>query len=684
MSLERVYQPIQVGPIEIPNRIVRAAHGTFLATPTDLLAAPDLIAYHLARAKAGVGLTVLDAVHVHPSSPGPMLSDDRLVDSYQKLVSQIRPHGMRLFQQLFHQGHERPLANGAPPWAVSTVPSSYGVVGTPMNKAQIDEIIAAYAAATRRCRQGGLDGVEVNGTYLPTQFLSPIINNRTDEYGGCLENRMRFTRELMHAIREEAGNGLAIGIRWGASHVPGQMPEELVTTMLQALEQDGLIDYVSLVFGDHYSRGFLVAGMEEPAGYQLESASRISAAISVPTMVNGRIRTLAEAERVLVDGIADMVSLVRPLIADPDLITKTREGRTDEIRPCISCNQGCFGRVRMGMTMRCAVNPAVGFERSLAEDLILPVDDPRYVVVVGGGPAGLEAARIAARMGHRITLFEAESALGGMLNVARLAPLSGPIGELADWLARQVVRAGVDVRMGKRVSAEEILACQADAVIIATGSTPRLNGFQPSDPVFPVTGMDQAHVLTPASLLLNGLPSGAGTAVILDGTATFQALEIAEFLVSKGIRVTFVTSQPMLSGSLVFATARDESILKYLHQGDFTPLVNHRMLEITATTCRVQPRFSRHSCEIPADIVIPVMPNEPNRGLYDQLLMADQQNLLLVGDAASPRDFEVAIAEGHRAARSLFADISAPRPAAEGSRSGTMLMRMAQFLKKLS
>src|SRR5579862_7385837 len=264
MGLTRVFEPVQVGPVEIPNRIARMAHGTAFSTPRELIGGEEFVAYHVARAKGGVGLTILEAIAVHRSSGGLIVSDERTVERYQQLAEAVRPHGMRLFQQLFHTGYKFPALDGGPPWAVSTVPTRDGTVGTPMTKAQIAELVGAYAAAARRCRDGGLDGIELHAahSYLPAQFLSPILNTRSDEYGGSFENRLRFTVEVLQAIRAEAGDGLAVGIRLGVSALPGNVTEDDLRNVIQRLERDGLIDFVTTSMGDHYRSASLTGGMD--------------------------------------------------------------------------------------------------------------------------------------------------------------------------------------------------------------------------------------------------------------------------------------------------------------------------------------------------------------------------------------------------------------------------------------
>jgi 2,4-dienoyl-CoA reductase-like NADH-dependent reductase (Old Yellow Enzyme family) len=658
----RVLEPIRIRNLEVPNRIVRAAHGTALGSPPSLLGGEDFVRYHAARARGGVGLTILEAAAVHASSGGlASCMDDGVVERYAGLMEAVRPYGMRVFQQLFHAGSIYPSVLGAA-WGVSTVAAPNGGVGAPMTGGQIAEIVAAYAAAARRCRDGGLDGVELHSAhgYLPAQFLSPIYNTRSDEYGGPLENRLRFPREVLRAIRDEVGDDFVVGIRLGASEMPGSIQEPELRSVIQALEADGLIDYLMTTWGDYYRMFTMGAGPELPAGYELPSAGQLTAAATVPSIVNGRFRTLAEAEQVLADGVADMVSLVRALIADPDVVRKTREGRVHEIRPCIACNQGCIGGIAsFPMRLGCTVNPAAGFEATLSEDLISRAEHPRRVLVVGGGPAGLEAARVAALRGHEVKLVEAGSTLGGALAVARRAPRFALLGDIADWLAAAVGQAGVEVVLDTRLSADDVVAEDADAVIVATGSMPRLDGFQPARPFERARGVELPHVLSSAALLGGGVPEGATSGLVLDTVGHFEAIAAAGYLAGLGFGVTFVTALSSFGGPGVHATHRDVPELLYLYGADFTLLVRHHLVEIGPSGCVVRPLESERTSEVPADVVVLVTQNEPSRDLYDELVARGRRDVFLVGDASTPRDLQAAIAEGHRAARAVPSGVPA-------------------------
>jgi len=303
--------------------------------------------------------------------------------------------------------------------------------------------------------------------------------------------------------------------------------------------------------------------------------------------------------------------------------------------------------------MTCTVNPAVGFEATLADDLIVPAASPKRVVVVGGGPAGLEAARIAALHGHRVTLFEASPGLGGALAAARLAPRSALLGDIVDWLAGAIERAGVEVVLERRMTAGDVVGEHPDAVIVATGSRPRLDGVQPIRPFEPARGAGLPHVRSSLALLRDGAPPGTRTALVLDAVGHFEAISAAEFLVGEGIAVTYVTSLPAFGGPIVQATNRDKTALEFLDEGDFKLLVRRHLVEIRPGACVVRPLHGRREREVPADVVVLVTPNEPNRELYEELVADGRAGVIVAGDAASPRDLTAAIAEGNRAARQV-------------------------------
>ncbi len=644
--LKRVFEPLRVGSIELPNRVVRTAHGGLEMSQR---MSDDYIAYHARRAKGGCGLTILGAASVHPSSqlfPFSLFHDD-IVDDYARLMTACRPWPMKVFAQLWHGGNLYPAADGGPGWAVSDIPGMMGMTGLRMSDEMIRELIAAYSKCAVDAREGGLHGVEVHAAhgYLPQQFLSSAYNDRNDQWGGSFENRSRFLLEILRAIRAAVGNDLAISVRLAASEMPGGISVEENQQVLSILQAENLIDMVNVSLGDYYKMDSMVGAMQNPTGYEIHSSGKIAAIATVPRLLAGRYRTLDDAEQLLRDGTADLVSMVRAQIADPDLVNKTRNGLALTVRPCIGCNQQ--GR---GGRFGCAVNPAAGIESTYDEDDINAATVTRKVIVVGGGPGGMEAARVAALRGHDVVLFEAAPELGGMLNVARRAPYSASFGDISLWLEQEIFRLGVDVRLNTYVDAADVLAEGADHVIIATGSQPRMDGQQHSIPTHQVGGVEQPHVISSIDLLREDRDLGQ-SALVLDTVGDYEGLAATEFLLERGLKVTYVTGNASLAEK---SERRLPAWERFLQYGNFELLVWHHLVDIEARRASVRPfpgadeqlRF------IPADTVVLITPNQPQRDIFDAL-QTQQPGLTIIGDAKQPRDLLQAIWEGHRVARSI-------------------------------
>ena len=657
MDLRRIFEPIRINDVEIPNRICRPGHGTSFAIGSHIT--DDLIAYHAARARAGVGLIFLDLATVHPSSFNFNLHswDDSIIEGYERFARAIHDCGAKAFHQLWHGGAHWPAADGGPPWSSSPLAAPFtGIVPIEMDQAQVEEIVQAFARATWRAEQGGIDGVEIHAGhgYLPHQFLSPLTNQRTDEYGGSFDNRLRFLRELLTAARAAVSPRYPIGIRISDQYAPGGLSIEECADAVRRLEADGLIDFVNASQGSYYSIPAMLPSMSEPTASMLPSSAPIAAAASrIPRIVCGRLRTLEDGEQVLRQGIADLVGFVRPLIADPELVRKTRSGRAEQVRPCIGCNQGCVGGI-LGVTHRmgCVVNPAVGFEASLAEELIGHTDHPRDVMIVGGGPAGLEAASTAALRGHRVTLCEAAAHLGGALRVARLAPKLQGIYDIGDWLEREVYRLGVTVRTGTFVEASDVQRESPDVVIVATGATPRTDGVLISVPGEPASGVEQEHVLSPAQLLTRPNRDLGSSAVVFDDLGQYEAIGVAEYLLEKGVAVTFVTRCASFAPAVDMAV-RAEPALERLHAKDSFELITRaHLVAVERNHCLIRPIQGRTVRRVPADTVVMVAGKRSLNELARELA-GRVATVKLVGDALSPRDLQCAIREGHLAGRQI-------------------------------
>ena len=408
-------------------------------------------------------------------------------------------------------------ADGGPPWSASELAGpSIRRPAKAMVQDDIDELVDAFAQAAQWSIEGGIHGVEVHIAhgYLLQQFMSPATNQRTDGYGGSWENRIRLAREVVAAVREAIGPEIPLGVRVGSEAVgDGGVTEHDCAELVRVLADDGLIDYMNLTYGSCLRPHKIMGGMHEPPGYELEAAAPVVAAVDLPAIVTGRFRTLAEADRLIADGVADMVGLTRAHIADPELVAKSIGGRETEVRPCIAGNDGCVGGLNRGR-LSCAVNPAVG--RELDYPPPSPSPHPRRIVVVGGGPGGMEAARLAAEQGHSVVLFETRNRLGGAVRQAQELPTRALLGDICDWQERELARLGVEVRLNQTADVQSISAARSDLVVVATGAM----------------GAEIPDIST--------VPEGA-TAAVDDRFGGYEALGLAEWLAIQGLAVTLTT-----------------------------------------------------------------------------------------------------------------------------------------------
>ena len=643
MALERVLSSIAIGGVTVKNRVVRTAHGTSMGYG-DL--SDDLIAYHVARAKGGVGLTILEAASVHWSGPMTLHAwDDAIIPRYQALMAQAAPFGMRVFAQINHMG----LYGGPPwqrPWSASEAPVPMSPMQAhAMTQPEIAEVTEAFAQAAARVKAGGLDGVEVHCAhdFLLQQFISASHNRREDEYGGSFENRMRFYLEVLRAVRDAVGEGFVVGTRVGPHNLPGGLNVDEHVEIVNRLLREELIDYLNVSHGSSLNSHKIIAAMHEPTGYEIPFSERVTALTELPTIVTGRFTALADADALIGEGKADLVGMTRAHIADPDLVRKTESGRAQEVRPCIGCNQGCVGGLSRGR-VGCAVNVAAGQELRWSEELIEPAPQPKRVVVVGGGPAGMEAARVAALRGHQVTLLEAAASLGGTLKAARLAPKHAAIGEIADWLAGEMARRGVDARLSSPASASGIAALQPDAVIVAVGAS-RL----PSD-LPPGAGLGQAT--TPADLLISGQNEAPASALVFDELGGYEAIGAAEFLLERGAEVTFVTPLAGFAPEMMGIGVGVPALERLQGTGRFRLLTQARIGSVADGQAAVASDAGWPDLNVQAETLVLATERRSDQGLIDALKALDCA-VAVVGDAAGPGFLPAAIATGHQTARAL-------------------------------
>ena len=663
------FSPFTLKNVELRNRMIRTSMGSGL--PVGGLVSDDLVAFHVARARGGVSLTYIDPAKTHWSSPA-YLDNQRveIVEGLQRLTDAVRAEGAAVFQQLMHGGPTNIPQDGTAPWGASPVPDpGLGMVSRPMTRWMIDEVVAGFVIAAQRAREGGVDGVEVHAGhgYVFSSFLSPATNRRTDEYGGDFANRIRLLCEVLEAVRAGVGDEYLVGVRLSADAAPHQTTGADVARIAAALEERGLVDFVNLSLGSHWGRDLLMGGIHEPPGYQLEVNSAVARGISLPTIVTGRFGSVGEVEKVLGSEAVDLVGMVRATIADPDLIRKTAEGRSSLIRPCIACNQGCAGGLNTRGRVGCTVNPVAGREVTLGDDS-LRTATPRRVLVVGGGPCGVEAARAAAVAGHTVTLVEAADELGGQLRYVRSSPHRKDLVRLLGYFGAVLEDSVVDVRLRTSADAELVRSLAPDGVILATGSTPRRDGFQTLRPWGPPDGF--AGGLTSWEVL-DGAKTGR-TVVLLDDVGHYETLDVAHLLVSQGKRVRMISRFSMIAASLEM---RWDMIgapnAKLLYQGDFEFFGRRVVSSVADGVVRfAAPESPDREDSIAYDTLVTLSGNVPEAALFEQLREGPWQ-VRLAGDAQGPRLLEAATFEGNQAVRSL--ESGWVRPAVRFGQTGSAM-----------
>jgi dimethylglycine catabolism A len=452
--------PLEVGPVTLRNRVMVSAHQPGLAengVPGD-----RYVAYQRTLAAGGPGLQITGATAVHPTGTYHgahflLNFDDSIIPGYRKMAVAVHEEGGRILAQLGHAGAiamssltERPL------WAPSPVAGEL-VRETPheMTHGEIAEVVAAFGDAARRVREGDLDGIEITASHgaLIASFLSPYSNHRTDGYGGGLDGRLRFLLEVLDAVSEQAGPDLIVGVRVaGDEGVESGIDLPQAQEIARRLEATGKVHYLSVIAGTNLDRFQRVAhwpATPAPHGLFVHLAEGIKGAVGIPVFAVGRVTDPAHAERILAAGSADMVGMTRAHIADPRIVEKLRQGRPDDIRPCVGANV-CIRNNLEGLPVRCIHNPEAGREAEWGP--LLPARRPKRVTVVGGGPAGLEAARVAALRGHSVTLFERQDELGGQLRLWAKAPAMGELRGILSWQEAQLEKLDVEVRLGQEVS----------------------------------------------------------------------------------------------------------------------------------------------------------------------------------------------------------------------------------------
>jgi 2,4-dienoyl-CoA reductase-like NADH-dependent reductase (Old Yellow Enzyme family)/thioredoxin reductase len=641
-----LFAPLDVRGVRLRNRIVSSGHDTVMAD--DGKVTDQLLAYQEARARGGVGLIVVQVAGVHPSarytSHVLMADDDSCIPGLAELARVIHAHGAAVFQQLFHDGRElMESEDGTLPVALapSAVPNErFHVMPRAMPTSQVREMVVCYADAAARVQAAGMDGVEVVAShgYLPAQFLNPRTNLRTDEYGGALEDRLRFLREVLAAVRAAVGPDLVVGLRVSVGEESGEgLTGDEVVEALGLLDAEGAFDYVSVVAGTSATLAgsdHIVPPMTMQVGYTAPLAARAKAVVSVPVMVAGRLNQPQDAEAVLARGDADAAVMTRALICDPEMPGKARAGDVDTIRACIGCNQACIGHFHAGYPISCIQRPETGRERTYGTRLA--VRTAKDVVVVGGGPGGLKTASVAAERGHRVTLLEAARRLGGQVLLAQEIPGRAEFGGAVGNLAGEAERAGVKVVLNQRADRALLEQLTPDAVVLATGARPRVPDLEL---------VDSPTVLT-AWQVLQGAAVPSGRVVVADWRCDWIGLGVAILLAQRGRKVTLGVSG-YHAGQRIQQYVRDAMIADAArHRVDIVPLV--RPFGVGVDAVYLQHVLTGEPVVVePAVALVLAQGHRPVTELADALAAeAFPGQVHLVGDCLAPRTVEEAVLDG--------------------------------------
>jgi 2,4-dienoyl-CoA reductase-like NADH-dependent reductase (Old Yellow Enzyme family)/thioredoxin reductase len=647
-------KPIDLRGHTLRNRVVFGAHTANMAV--EGLPTERHVGYYRERAMGGAAMIVVEPMPVHAAAVltrgNFRHSTDEVIPHFRTLTDAVHEHGTLVLQQLYHVGQHGDSDNSYHPhWSPSGLPSYHDSDGShAMTGAEIEETIDGFVQAARRCHESGFDGVEIWAAYhaLLDQFWTPWSNQRDDRWGGTLENRTRFSREIAERIRKQCGEDFIIGL--AVNDEPDfdvALSRESLSEIVARHDRDQLVDYVTCGSGSYFDFYKLMPTFLYPERMTTNLCSVLKSAVSHALITpESHIRTPDNAEEVLRAGDADLVSIVRGQIADPHLVNKALDGRPEDVRGCLSCNQMCWGRRSRDYWISCLVNPSVGREWEWGGDRITPSAEPRHVLVVGGGPAGLEAARVAAERGHRVTLAEASTELGGQFRLAGLQPRRGQVLDLIDWYERQLTRLQVTIRYNAYLDADDVREMAPDAVVVATGSQPAGDGFQKAIPgVSSLPGIERGKVWASEEILGRAARPGP-TVIVLDEGGNWRGCGTAWKLAEDGHQVTLVTPDPLV-GKELQRTAADYPLRQRLATLGVTFICESVITEWTDNGARVQSLLDGSEQLIPADDLVMATPNRAEDTLA-RALADDDLNVHLIGDAAAPRQAPYAIHDGRK------------------------------------
>ena len=670
-----LFTPFKIGGITVKNRIVFSAHLTNYAE--DFLPSERHIHYYRERARGGAGLIITEEQSTHPTDhPYEKLIHAfhrRVIPYYQRLTGAIHAEGVPILAQINHNGGQSSgMFTRLPAWAPSALADPlFREVAKAVEHEDILEIIQGYARVAAYTREGGFDGVELQCSHssIVRQFLSRHTNHRDDEYGGSLDNRARLLREIIAAIRNEVGRDYVISVRLcGDELIHEGITLDETVAVARLLEADGLIDLINTSIGTATQTLYMIeASMRIRPDYALFIPSAIRKAVRLPVIAVGRIKDPIQAERILSEGHADLIGIVRGQIADPEFARKARENRADDIRLCLSCNQECVGRMGLNRWLGCIETPATGREQEYGVSTRQLAAESKQVLVIGGGPAGLKAAAVAAQRGHRVTLLERDDRLGGQVKWAVRVAGRAEFGDIVRNLLHEIEQRGVVVKTGVTATLDSVLAAKPDAVIVATGSIANRSAIPGSD------GPEVVDVVD----ILSGAAVPGHKVLIIDRLGFHEATSVAEFLAEQGCEVEIVTPT-LYVGQDLGVTLDLENWYRQARRLGIRCTPNHSVLSIDHGVVMALHNYSGQIVHFPpVDTVVLAIHRQADDGLY-QAIKADNARsaqtlrqvrqvdedlyqqlkgrvptLYRIGDCVTPRRAHAAIIEGERAGRAV-------------------------------
>ncbi|WP_425057878.1 NADH oxidase [Sporomusa carbonis] len=626
-----LFAPITIGSTKLKNRLVVSPMVTVFCDH-DGFATEQYIAYHEAKAKGGWGLIITEDYAVDPLGRGfwtAGLWKDEQMEGHAKLTQRVHQYGAKIVAQIYHAGRQASYdVIGQQPVSASPIPCPVmGYIPHELTIPEIKKIVSEFGDTALRAKKCGFDGVEVHGAhgYLIAQFMSTYSNKRCDEYGGPIENRMRFPLEIISDIRKKCGEDFTIIFRVsGDEFMPGGRTIEETKLIATMLEKAG-VDAIHVSAGVYGSTWAVIPPLNVTNGWIVNLAEEVKKVVNIPVITVGRINDPRMAETILASGKADLVAMGRGSLADPELPNKFAEGRCDDIRHCIGCQQGCLARLFNNEPIRCVVNPTLGFEY-LNETK--KAETPKKVTVVGGGLAGMEAARAAALAGHNVTLYEKSDRLGGQFSLAPIPPFKGNMAYLSSWLARQIKKLGINIKLNTEYTSALCDEEKPDVVIIATGSTPAK---------LPIPGIDGANVVT-AQDALAGKVTVKGKVLVAGGGMI--GCETATHFAMQGKQVAIVEILPEIATDE--EGTRREFLLKFIEEKNIQVMKGTKVIEINEKGAKFQK--DGEIFDFAADTIILALGVNSNSVLAKEL--EDKTNVKVIGDALKIRNALDAVREG--------------------------------------